>query len=476
MAKIVAAIVLIFTAIHLYYWHGDWLFNPTIRVPLPQRQDLLRHQLSSLLQDHKPNCAAIQLDGEAGGPYFNAVDEGKRTNYIKNVGEIFRPMQAAHDGFVREIQDPKVQLPYLPRTTGIVSSAGGAYLPNFLVTLRLIRRRGSDLPVEVFMKDWEEYEAYICEVVLPPMNAKCLVLSEMLSGLKAMEHYQIKSFAILFSSFETVMWLDSDNVPLHDPGILLNSQPFTSTGLVTWPDFWASTTAPIYYNISRQPEPSLRARASTEAGMILVSKRSHASMLLLSAYYNYYGPDYYYPLLSQGGYGQGDKDTFIPAATAMNKTFYTVSEPVVILGRIDPSTGDVVAAAMLQSDPIADFQLTSQGKWRVKDPYVAKPVRAFFIHTMAMKFNPANGLMGEKSHNWDGNPDRAYTAPEEALQRFGYDAERDMWEETLAMTCDLEHAFHTWKSKSGVCAEVKAYWNAVYANPSVEATYKFIQD
>ncbi|OJJ35941.1 hypothetical protein ASPWEDRAFT_60083 [Aspergillus wentii DTO 134E9] len=440
------------------------------------KREQLRLQLSSLLHDHKPNCAAIQLDGDAGGAYYNASDEGERLNCVKNVDEIFPPMQAAHDGFLRAIQDQKVQLPYLPQTAGIVSSAGGTYLPNFIVTLRLIRRRGSNLPVEVFMKDWEEYEAYICEVVLPPMNAKCLILSEMLSGLNKMEHYQIKSFAILFSSFESVIWLDSDNIPLHDPGILLNSEPFTSTGLVTWPDFWASTTAPIYYNISRQPEPSLSARACSEAGVILVSKQSHASMLLLSAYYNYYGPDYYYPLLSQGGYGQGDKDTFIPAAAAMNKTFYTVSEPVVFLGHTLPHSEDVHPAAMLQSDPIEDFQLTSEGKWRVKDPSVAKPVRAFFIHTMAMKFNPADGLMGEKSHDWHGNPSRAYTASAEALQRFGYDAERDIWEETLAMTCDLEHVFYTWRSKSGVCAEVRAYWNAVYENPSKEETYKFTQD
>ncbi|KAK7679537.1 Golgi alpha-1,2- mannosyltransferase [Cerrena zonata] len=43
-------------------------------------------------------------------------------------------------------------------------------------------------------------------------------------------------------------------------------------------------------------------------------------------YYNYYGPDYYYPLLSQGAAGEGDKETFIAAAHKLKLPYYQVKE------------------------------------------------------------------------------------------------------------------------------------------------------
>ncbi|KAE8446555.1 hypothetical protein EG329_011887 [Mollisiaceae sp. DMI_Dod_QoI] len=48
-------------------------------------------------------------------------------------------------------------------------------------------------------------------------------------------------------------------------------------------------------------------------------------MLLVAAYYNIFGK-WYYVLITQGGPGEGDKDTFIPAALALNESFYVVEK------------------------------------------------------------------------------------------------------------------------------------------------------
>lgn len=470
---VLAYLAIVFFLLNAYYfWHRE---PQNFSLSLLNRQSQFWQHLHPLLEQYVPNCPPPILHGGAGLQRFNAINEIPRKNYISNVDEIRLPMQAAHDGFVDAIRNLNVDHAYVPGTIGIVTSAGGTYLPTFLVSLLLLRRTGSTLPVELFMKDRTEYEPSICEVILPPLGVKCLVLSDILTGQNNtesihIEGFQIKSFAMLFSSFEKFLWLDADCAPLHNPTVILNSEPFTSTGLVTWPDFWANTAAPVYFNISRQPESLSTTRQATEAGILLVSKQTHFLTLVLAAYYNYYGPDYYYTLLDQGAPGAGDKDTFLHAASALNETFYSVSETVLDIGNVTPWNSQVaINAGYIQADPIQDYNLTSQGKWRVKDPSISKPPRAFFIHAGDPEFNPGKDLLGRKLVGFDGNPTRLWTYPPEAMKRLGYDAEKAFWEETMTVACNMQPAFESWKSKNGICEAVQAHWRAVFQNPDAEA-------
>ncbi|BCR89914.1 alpha-mannosyltransferase [Aspergillus chevalieri] len=481
--KVFATVLVVIALINFYHlWLGKRDFSPIALATLPDRQAQLRHNLYSLLEKYAPQCPSPELGRSAGMPRFDALDDPPRRNYIDNADELLQPMQTAHDGFVREIRKSWTGHPYIVGTKGIVSAAGGTYMPTFVVTLRILRRTGCQLPVELFVKDPTEYEPHICETVLPALNAKCIVLSEIMTPNPndatnttiTIEHFQIKSFALLFSSFDNIIWLDADNLSLHDPTTLLSSKPFASTGLLTWPDFWASTISPLYFNISRQPEFPTNTRASTEAGMLLVSKRTHFPTLLLAAYYNYHGPSHYYQLLNQGAPGEGDKDTFLQAASALGAKFHTVSEPVADLGRPhypddEDADDDIVGSAMLQADPIEDYELTSHGKWRVKDGSVSKPPRGFFVHAYNPEFNPGEDLLGLKTHAKSGNATRVYTGPKAALRRIGYDAERGFWEEAREVACDLEGVFESWRDKKGLCDDVKRHWEDVFENPDAEA-------
>jgi alpha 1,2-mannosyltransferase len=61
-----------------------------------------------------------------------------------------------------------------------------------------------------------------------------------------------------------------------------------------------STASHLFYDIFRIDVAPMNFRRASESGIILYSKRRHAAGLLLATYYNYFGPDFYYPLLTQG--------------------------------------------------------------------------------------------------------------------------------------------------------------------------------
>ena len=165
---------------------------------------------------------------------------------------------------------------------------GGQYTPAALVSILMLRDTKSKLPVEVFIPDEKDYDKYICEVVFKGLNARCLVLSSFIN--LPITKYQYKVFAIIFSTFEDVIFLDADSIAITDPFELFYKEPYTSTGLITWPDFWGSTASHIFYDLSGQATPSMLEQASSESGQIVVSKRKHAQTLLLALYYNLYGP------------------------------------------------------------------------------------------------------------------------------------------------------------------------------------------
>lgn len=468
--------VIVLYSLHIYLRVDSQLPPAISHLPVRERQTLLWHNIHSLLEQHAPKCPSPRRNGVAGAIRYNAVVGAPRPNLIVEQQKLQLPLQQAHDQFVRAIHTSGIYSAHTPSTSGIVSSAGRTYLPLFVISLRMLRRTGSTLPVELFMKDGSEYEPRICDEVLPRYNARCVVLSDIMQdsqqGASAVniEHYQLKVFAVLLSSFENVIWMDSDGFPLYAPDMLLRREPFASTGLVTWPDYWASTTSPLYYNISRQAVPPMTTRQSSETGVFLISKRIHFSTLLLAAYYNYYGPSHYFTLLSQGAPGEGDRETFIQAAAALHRPFHTVSEPVTPIGH-RKDDGDISGSAMVQSDPEEDYHLTRQGKWRVRDPSVAKVPRAFFVHAHYPKFNPAENLFGHKwetapTLNPDGSDGRAWVVPTDTLKRFGFDAEKAYWEEIKWVSCNMEHVFRTWREKSGLCHRVAEYWNNVFEDPT----------
>ena len=215
------------------------------------------------------------------------------------------------------------------RGTGVVMVAGGKYYAPAIVSIRMLRRTNCTLPVQLYLQSSDEYEPYICEELLPAMNAECFVIEDYLhkDAPFTVTRFQLKVLAILFSSFESLLFLDADSIALHDPTELLTSEPFLTTGLVSWPDYWIATEDSAFYTIAGFPSyPTGLPLRSSESGQLLISKKKHLSSLLLAAYYNVYGPGYYYPILSQGAPGEGDKETFLAGAIVLHRPWYRVKE------------------------------------------------------------------------------------------------------------------------------------------------------
>lgn len=393
-----------------------------------------------LLAAAAPRCSPPELSGKA---HSMNVGRKRAADHIVMDEKDIETMRRSHTWFLDQIMMNAPRLEYKEGTQGIVTSAGGDYFPPLLISLQFLRRTGSTLPVEVFLATPDEYEPLMCETILPSLNAKCLILSDIIDQhdlLFSFSGYQLKAFAILFSSFESVLFLDADNFPVHSPDELFHSEPFTSEHLVLWPDYWSPTPSPTLNKIIGLESFVLNNRPTIEAGQVLVNKTHRTEALLLAAYYNAYG-DYYYHLMTQGGAGEGDKETFSTAALVLGNSFYTVSQLPRPLG----SRGN--GAAVLQADPMEDAN--SKGE---------DMPRPFFVHaSWPPKLNPL--------HNYQGS--RQWGTEEHSLSMFdGLDVERVAWEYMVQMACDEKIVFKSWenenKTKNGICEQTKGSFKKMF--------------
>jgi len=388
--------------------------------------------------------------------------ETERLNVTTISENDFRAMKDSHECMKVGAKVLAPRLPYVPNSRGIVMTAGGWYFGVAITSVRMLRRTGSTLPVEVFLDTWADYDIKTCEEILPSLNAKCLVLSDIFgttSNFGSLFSYQYKVFALLFSSFEQVLFLDADAFPAHNPDTVLDLEPYTSTGLVTYPDFWVSTTSSLFYAIAAVPIPPLSLRRSSESGVMLYSKRIHSQALLLAAYYNYYGPNFYYPLLSQGALGEGDKETFLHAALALGEPFYDVRTPVTVMGSF--INGTWYSAGMKQGDPVEDLALQKTrrksvaekakvegGGWISKEKHGEEEkgeeekeefAKALFIHNNIVKLDVKHLFdHPERWRNETGHPIRLWGDMDNLVHEFGYDMEHVLWEELVVAACQLE--------------------------------------
>lgn len=321
-------------------------------------------------------------------------------NYLRLSTKEVEALSKSHAHFLkympRNIPEKLVsfgQYSHFMKGDGIVYLGGDRYNQLVLLSIKTLRSNGSKLPVEVIMPKRDDYDLDLCNKLLPKLNAKCKVMEDFLPDvlMRNINGYQLKTIALMISSFERVLYLDADNLPIKNPDMLLTNEPFTNHHLVIWPDLWRRSTSPHFYEIAdinvnvnhrvrnsyflgdprgsvSKPEDysmhdcmGLIPEASSETGQLLINKRIHFATLVLLMYYNYYGPSYYYPLLSQGAAGEGDKETFIAAAHKLELPYYQVQEFNREFGPINQNTNKHELFGMGQYDPIIDY-IQSQEK------------------------------------------------------------------------------------------------------------------
>lgn len=457
-----------------------------------------RPELSKPLNDYGNDGTAPNMGGGETGK--DPLDLESLSRFLKVDTDSVKILKDRHKSVVEHLPLKYPQTLY--NGTGISIVGGGKFMPVAISGVRMLRRVNQNMPVEVFVATQEEYDKDLCEKVLPSMNAKCTILEDAIgkSVFKnfAIKGYQYKALALLASSFENVLLLDADNVPIRDPQIAFDSEPFKAQGYILWPDFWARTTAPKFYDIAgvtlgERIRGDLNSKdhiplhhlagsmpfVSTESGQVLVSKRRHFRSLLLATYYNLYGYGVYYKLLSQGAMGEGDKETFIAAATVLNESTYYINEGVRPGGYHGPDR--FYGMTMLQANPQDDYEKTVVGS--------RKTVRPLFMHNHMNKLDPMSLVIQQKDRYPTPDEDQKYRhrffGPMRDLKSDfgGRDVEVEMWQEASWMVCDMKLkqnvSMNIWETKyqtdnfTNVCSRIEDHIEWLKANPNCPVVLSF---
>ena len=410
----------------------------------------------------RPKIRALELKEVAQPAGIEPENERVRKPFNLSIGipnEDFDLLRQSHEKLVGHANFSRVneQAINLFSGIGIVTVAGGSYFAPAILSIRMLRKTNSTLPVQVFLRDTAEYEKKICQEVLPALNAECFVIQDHLrkDNPVKVEHYQLKALAILFSSYESVLYLDSDCITLLDPKELFDSEPFLSTGLVSWPDYWIATEDPVFYKIAGLPSfPKGLPARSTEAGQLLISKQTHLTTLLLAAYYNVYGPGIYYPILSQGAAGEGDKETFLAAAVVLDNPDYRVHHRLGTVGYHEAGR-KFHGTAMVQYHPGDDYA--------PRDPTSLKQARPLFLHANSPKMNIAH-LLAEDRVFYQGTEDRLRLwGPKESITKMiGYDIEEVAWIEIVDMACRLDDTLKDFRGAWQICERAQEHYRETF--------------
>lgn len=319
--------------------------------------------------------------------------------YLQVSNDKVEALKASHKRVVEAVTSHKIEGAFAGR--GVVTTGGKKYFPMVLAAIEWLRNVDHDIPVEVFMADKSEYEPKFCEDLFPKLNVECRVLEDIygseLSG-KINSEYAFKPLAILASKFDDIYFMDADSYPLTSVNEIFDWEVYQDKGYILCKDLWPRYISPKYYDVvdiklggrvpgTREQDSALlqsdRENAvpgrSTESGQIYVRKSQHIRSLLLSTYYNIYGPGYYFPLIMQGGHGEGDKDTYAAAAVVFKEPYYQNMEGPFMRGHHTPER--FVGHAMMQPDPRVDYERNVLGK---KDEV---KVKNYQLHANGVKSN-----------------------------------------------------------------------------------------
>lgn len=136
-----------------------------------------------------------------------------------------------------------------------------------------------------------------------------------------------KIHAICHSSFDRLLFLDADNVPVRDPRYLFESMEFQTTGAIFWPDFWHPDHS--IFNVQRTSllwellDMPFVDMFEQESGQLVIDRLRHAQALQLVQFYAQSQPNYFTTMRLV----YGDKDLFRLAWIQLNRPFTMIQTP-----------------------------------------------------------------------------------------------------------------------------------------------------
>jgi hypothetical protein len=185
---------------------------------------------------------------------------------------------------------------------GIVICAGGPrYFPCAWVCINMLRHLGVTLPIEMWGLNSLEIDGRTRSLVAP-LGVRCVNAHVVRKRypVRILEGWELKPYSILHSSFEEVLFLDADNVPIADPAKLFNSAPYKQHGAIFWPCYLPIQRSHPIWKVCGVP---YRREPDFESGQMIINKARCWEALNLAMHMNE-NSDFYYK------YARGDRDTF----------------------------------------------------------------------------------------------------------------------------------------------------------------------
>ena len=185
---------------------------------------------------------------------------------------------------------------------GIVICAGGVkYFANAWVCIRMLRRLGCRLPIQLWHLGPDELDEAMRRLI-SRFEVECVdaFAVRRKHPCRLLNGWELKSYSILHSRFREVLLLDADNVPASNPEFLFKTQQFRETGALFWPDIdesKMSASAWRFCGLEEQNEPAF------ESGQIVIDKQRCWRPLCLTMWFNEHS-DFWYRHM------HGDKETF----------------------------------------------------------------------------------------------------------------------------------------------------------------------
>ncbi|KAG7800484.1 hypothetical protein KL929_000023 [Ogataea haglerorum] len=312
---------------------------------------------SVVLEDLDP-----QLECTTQIPEFSVLDTKYPEESLKNLSHAHKQVADAIPG-----GNP---FPDLYSHSGYVMLGGGYRTWAALLSIKALRRTGSSLPVEVFLRRIEDYDRAMCDTVFPSLDAECVLLSDRYGDkisqrLESLEDKSLVPFLLLASSYQKVFWMDSNVLAAVSPDDLFESWLGTQYGFFSWRSKYATTLNPAYYEVVRL-KPRTPAYTMDESAFLL-DKQQNFENLMLAAYYELEGKNSYHKLFGQAKCGAGKHDSLSYATLFCDRREFR-SQLLEELGGL-----------RLQRDPVGEFE-------NMFDEY--RPVRPALYEVDPARFDP----------------------------------------------------------------------------------------
>jgi len=224
--------------------------------------------------------------------------------------------------------DPVLEHEGRKPSRGIVMSVNDENFPSMFAVVRRLRDEGCELPVELWhLADELGTVGSALDELVDNYNVLLMKVEDpKISG------FLVKVYAVQMSSFDQLLFLDSDNFPLKDPTYLFDTPEFQETGAIFWPDFWHPSfsifdTGPgglawELFGVKCDNE------MEQESGQLLVDRKRHAKALSLTAWYGHNNS-----IVQKLRAVWGDKDLFRLAFKRLSVEYHMIQTLPGLAGR-----------------------------------------------------------------------------------------------------------------------------------------------